>query len=236
MSNAHNPKVLAEGGTYYMFVIGWEPSVHTDLYKSTNLLDWQLVANGVLPTELNSVIKVNGMYYAYTTERARDTSDVYTSPNLTDFSRKAKGIVPGDDPGVYYEDGVFHLYFEKGEVECKNDGEKIGHATSSDGVHFTEQAPVIDSSDTDYDVGDPFVTKIGDTYHIIYDWNLDVSLDKIRHGTGKSPSNFDRGNIILTGRSNPGFSAVGDGWLVYADGRWNLFFEASPKSVWVAQQ
>lgn len=218
-----------------MFAIRWKPSVHTDLFKSSDMLNWSLEAENVVPSETNSVVKVNDRYYAYTTEMGRDTTDLYTATDPTDFRLERRNILPGDDAGVYYEDGLFHAYWEKGKVESPYDAEKIGHSVSPNGIDgWAEHSPVVDSSDSDYDVGDPFVTKIGEKYHMLTDWNLDKPLDNIRYYVGDNLYDFERGDIILNGSEEPRFGGVvGDGWLVHAEGKWWMFFESGGKQVWV---
>lgn len=93
----------------------------------------------------------------------------------------------------------------------------------------------MNSSATDYDIGDPEPLMIGNTFHMMADWNLDSSLDQIRHFYGDNFCSLENGPIV---RDNyPRGSDVGDGRLVYWENEWKMYYEthADNDEVWVAE-
>lgn len=83
-----------------------------------------------------------------------------------------------------YEDGVYHLFYRAVEHSgftnhdnwsdpgCRYDS-CVGHATSTDGINFTcKDEPVVrwvhNNGHGTLDYQDPRVTKIGDTYYMVY--------------------------------------------------------------------
>jgi predicted GH43/DUF377 family glycosyl hydrolase len=83
--------------------------------------------------------------------------------------------------GAIYVDGLFHLFYRGANNRFKLTTEKplehekfvsaIGHAISTDGVHFARfDQPVLTGSGQQeaWGVEDPRITQIGDTYYMLY--------------------------------------------------------------------
>jgi hypothetical protein len=250
----HNPMPIRWNGDWYMYTIdgdfsgGW---VNTDLWKRTADGKWELFENDVIENhEVNDVCVVDGTVIAYAGQTG---ITVWTGSNLTDLTKR--GRVPvgdGGDPGCHYDPdtGKVHLYYESGDPpDTGFSGEYLGHSVSPNGVtDWSELEPVIDTTNTDYDVGDPRLVKVGPYYHLFVDWNRQAPLEQIAHYYGKNYSDFDRGEVIVAGSAvHPSSEeaiegdrarAVGDGAPRYIDGKWKLFFEAGTPNggeIWSAE-
>lgn len=83
------------------------------------------------------------------------------------------------NPAVVYENGIFHLLYRACDQPFRFDApvpaarftSVIGHATSRDGIHFErDPAPVLAGQGPQeaWGVEDPRITRISDTYYMLY--------------------------------------------------------------------
>mgnify|MGYP003869143147 CR=1 FL=1 len=106
------------------------------------------------------------------------------------------------NPAIIYEDNTFHLFY-RATVHLEGDHNKssIGHAVSEDGVHFERfDKPILSYDETDYDfagVEDPRITKIGDTYYIVYNCYTKVYPPKVGMASSKDLYNWQREGVII---------------------------------------
>lgn len=226
-------------------------NVNTDLYKRGSDGAWNLHENNVLTgVEVNDVCVVDDTIYAYA---GQEGTVVYTGKTPTDLTKRATVAESIGDPGCHYDPntGDFHLYYEQGDPgDTGFSGERIGHSVSPDGINDWEHLePVVDTTDTDFDVGDPRLIKVGDTFHLFVDYNREETLERIAHYYGSGYSNFERDQVVVTGSqynapsderavSHPFANGVGDGSPRFIDGVWKLFFEANTDcggEIWVAE-
>ena len=84
--------------------------------------------------------------------------------------------------GITYDNGLFHMFYRAADRDfeaLKYDHPRkdlkftstIGYAVSTDGVHFNRlEQPVFygESAQEDWGVEDPRISKIGDTYYMLY--------------------------------------------------------------------
>jgi hypothetical protein len=137
----------------------------------TNKNDWQFVDNGIqYPTKssgnsVDTMIRVNGTWYAYTGD---DGGNVFTSRSLTGNWNKHSTNKKLNDIGVIYENDTFHAFYEYNPSGLS--GEKIGHATSPNGItNWTFHQPVYNSTDG-YKTGDYEVIKHDGVYFMLADY------------------------------------------------------------------
>ncbi|MFC7141571.1 family 43 glycosylhydrolase [Halosimplex aquaticum] len=149
-----------------------------------------------------SIIEDGGTYYAYGTETPNDIIPIAESSDMVEWSYIGAALsqTPGwhpteSDPGCWapdirYHDGQYHLYYSLSVWGSDNAG--IGLATSDtpDGP-FTDQGPVIQSSDLDLTNcidadtvivdGQPWM--VWGSYEGIYAVQLNDAMDDIVPGT-----------------------------------------------------
>ncbi|AZR73256.1 glycosidase [Anoxybacter fermentans] len=113
---------------------------------------------------------------------------------------------------VLYENGLFHLFYRASDQPFYLDSEKplqekkftssIGYAVSKDGIHFnrlTEPVYTGEGEQEDWGVEDPRITRLGDTYYMLYtgfggrDWN-DF---RICMATSKNLIDWKRKGVVL---------------------------------------
>lgn len=238
----HNPIPILWEGEWYMYAIdgdfsgGW---VNTDLYKRADDGSWELFEDNVVPNhEVNDACVVDGIVIAF----AGQTGMTVWTGSLTDLTNRGEiSLDDGGDPGCFYDSGSgeIHIFYEKGDPpDTSYSGEYIGHAISSGAItEWEEQDPVIDTTDTDFDVGDPRVIRVGSGYHLFVDWNRSSPLERIAHYYGESLDDFERGEVVVAGSAlnevtgdaviSDRARLVGDGAPRYIDGEWKMFYEVS---------
>jgi hypothetical protein len=131
---------------------------------------------------------------------------------------------------VLFEDGIYHLWFT-GYNDDKSPLRLLGHATSSDGIHWKRDAenPIF----RDGWVEDMCVVKDGDTYFMFAEGKNDIahmltSKDKI-HWTERGPLDIRyKDGKPLT----PGPYGTPTVWV--EGGTWYLFYERGDQGVWLA--
>jgi beta-1,2-mannobiose phosphorylase / 1,2-beta-oligomannan phosphorylase len=102
---------------------------------------------------------------------------------------------------VVHEDGTFHLFY-RGVAHYPGDHNRscIGHAWSSDGVHFERRdTPVLRSGEVpgeDKGCEDPRVTRINGAYHMLYTaW--DEKESKIAMAVSADMRDWERRGVVL---------------------------------------
>ena len=173
------PSVLYEDGIYKMWYMGCATSVGTNAAlgyaTSPDGLNWtKLPGNPILqdPTEAvirTTVVKHQGTYYLFATDYqwndAPGNIRRWTSTDGLNWTDKTIVLRPGPTWEQHFQNigitidsqGIWHMLYTI-------DG-PFGYAYSKDGLHWTKhKTPVI----TDCYGGDPYLTKIGDTF---YTWH-----------------------------------------------------------------
>jgi len=144
-------------------------------------------------------------------ERLQDTPIL--SPNRNNDWEKAAVF----NAAAFYENGIFHLFYRASDNSFVLDSEKpdpkrkftsvIGHATSTDGIHFERSdKPVLApmGMNDSWGVEDPRLTKIEDTYYMVYtafggkDWS-DV---RVSMASSKDLVNWSWNAILLPDEPN----------------------------------
>ncbi|PSR00659.1 MAG: hypothetical protein BRD48_00575 [Bacteroidetes bacterium QS_9_68_14] len=147
-----------------------------DLYRSRDAASgWEKVAEDVIPsgggTNFNwGRIGPDGRYYLYRTVND-DHTELWVGETLTEIENQGT-VTQKSDTGGYYDPGTgtWHLYYEAIPAENSPCGYAIGHATSPDGVDWTDRGLVLDVRGRGgWKTGDPDVVRVGDTYHMFVD-------------------------------------------------------------------
>lgn len=167
----HDNAIHRHDGTTYLI-----SQYHcTHVYRSndsripTNGSDWEFVKSGALyPTKpsgksMDTILRAEGRWFAY----ARGF--VYTSESLTGKWTAHPINESLNDMGVFHENGTFHAYYEYNRTEGLS-GEKIGYATSPDGVsNWTYHDPVYEPTGG-YKTGDYEVIRHNGVYFMLADY------------------------------------------------------------------
>jgi uncharacterized repeat protein (TIGR01451 family) len=220
------PAVLKEGSSYRMWYTGDDGSGPSQigLATSTNGINWtKEAANPVLSPGQSweaegiraaSVISDSGLYKMWYT--GRDSSGVRrigyaTSPDGVTWTKDgsnpvldvgASGSWEDEDvsgPTVIKEGGTYHLWY------TGDDGitPRIGHATSSDGIHWTKDSanPVLDIGPPgDWDwlyVYGPNVVAYGGTYLLWYSGGTLPSAWQTGYALSSNGSSWTRGEMLI---------------------------------------
>lgn len=142
-----------------------------------------------------------------------------------------------------YEDGKFHLFYRAADkpfylnTETPEEENKyvstIGYATSNDGIHFTRyDEPILTGKGVQeaWGIEDPRITKIGDTYYMVYagfggrDWS-DVRISMLE---SKDLKNWGNRRILLN-EPNKDAAILPE----KVNGKYVLFHRRMP-SIWTA--
>jgi predicted GH43/DUF377 family glycosyl hydrolase len=147
------------------------------------------------------------------------------------------------NPAAFYKNGVFHLFYRAADKPFILDTEKpleenkftssIGYAVSHDGIHFKRfDEPMLTGKGVQeaWGMEDPRVTKIGDTYYMVYtgfggrDWT-DIRISMVE---SKDLLTWHNSRILLDEPNK-------DGALLpeKINGRYFLFHRRIP-SIWVS--
>lgn len=220
--STQNPIPFRENGSWYMYIMDHSVNTYTDLWEKVGNSNWTQIADNVTTYEITDVIRnETGYYYAYGGDINATlyiSNSTYDKQNFTEYGVLATGC---GDPGAFYDEetGMYHLFCENGTVESVHDGERVRHMVSPNGRDSWEDAgTAVESNYTDYDTGDPRVTKIGDYYHMNVDWSLDVAHHNVKHyyTTNINATPWTEDQISLDGGgTNDGIPNKGDAFLRY---------------------
>lgn len=177
---------------------------------------------------IDTMVRVNGTYYAY------QDSSVYLSRNISseDWTH-ASDCPPANDHGIYYDDetGLFHLFYEAGN-RSEHSGERIGHATSPNGVNnWTIHQPIY-TPPAGYKVGDFDIVERNGVYLLFGDYTQDhpeyevavwandnLYTNFTRIGTAMAPSDAGSGTLDGHGVQDPMVIANGSSrYVLFAHG------------------
>lgn len=145
---------------------------------------------------------------------------------------------------VIYEDNRFHLFYRASDNPFFLDTEKpeaenkftsvIGHAVSRDGINFERyEKPMLEpfGLNDDWGIEDPRVTKVDDTFYMIYsafggrDWNN----VKIAVASSRDLKNWEKGRILLDEEPNKDAALLPE----KVNNKFFLFHRRVP-SIWTA--
>ncbi|ACU74625.1 glycosidase PH1107-related [Catenulispora acidiphila DSM 44928] len=183
-------RLLALMGLLAASLIGPATASHASDYTSSNLPDWAI-----------------GPF----TRQAQPTPAPVLSPTGTGW--ESQHVL---NPGVVYRNGAYQMLY-------RADGggpDQIGHATSTDGLHFTRDAanPVIQDNVLPYESGgvtDPRLYELNGTYYSFvaaYDWSksppqtiMETTSTDLVHWTTAVPivhTNYDPA-VVTDGNDTP---------------------------------
>lgn len=136
----------------------------------TNGSDWEFVDNGGLypakesGNSVDTMLRAEGQWYAYV------GGAVFTSESLTGEWEEHPLNETLNDMGVFHENGTFHAYYEYNREDGSLSGEKIGYATSPDGVsNWTYHDPVYTPTN-EYKTGDYEIVEHDGVYFMFADY------------------------------------------------------------------
>jgi WD40 repeat protein len=185
-----SPYVVYDGSLYHMLFIGRRDEGDTRVYKigyatSSDGVQWDFYAQNPIQLESGNIDSIGPILYLngyYKMWYAKD-GDIYhartENPGDSPLSMKQCGDTPvitkgdvGEWDEVYavagsiiYENGMYKMWYT-GRTGTTN---KIGYATSPDGIYWTKYAgnPVYDDTNIDYE-GAPAVIHDSEGYKMYY--------------------------------------------------------------------
>lgn len=162
------------------------------------------------------------------------------SPNRKNDWEKAAVF----NAAAFYENGTFHLFYRASDNAFSLDSDKpdpkrkftsvIGHAASTDGIRFerSEKPVIVPTGVNDsWGVEDPRLTKIDDTYYMVYtafggrDWS-DIRVSMV---SSNDLVNWSRKMVLLPDEPNKDAALL----PVKINDRYFLFHRRVP-SIWTA--
>jgi predicted GH43/DUF377 family glycosyl hydrolase len=133
------------------------------------------------------------------------------------------------NPAVVKRGNEFVMLYR---AQDKNGTSRLGHATSSDGVHFIRRAKPVLEPATDYEqdggVEDPRLTKIKDTYYLTYT-GYNKKDAQLCLATSRNLIDWKRQGVILPaykGRWNVGWTKAGAILSHKINGKYWMYFMA----------
>ena len=192
-------QVIREADRFYMIYVQYDevrpPNACLELAISTDGADWEIHPESPVlspspgawdgwRTSYHSIARVGDTYYLYYTGIGDVFKDygigLATSRDLVHWERHPDNplLTPLGSgfektaiqvPCVYVEDGEWHLYY----LGMDGPNGHIGHATSSDGVHWQRDGsnPVLSRDESSWDglrISPQNILKHGDTYYLFF--------------------------------------------------------------------
>lgn len=165
-----------------------------DLYESRDFDEFRLVAADVEGAEFASNFnwgrRVDGVYYLFRTV-GEERTELWTGRSLTDL--RNRGVVLNEsDTGGFYDPttGTWHLYYEEKFGATGENGDALGHAVSTDALHWDRQGTALDVREEDWQTGDPDVVQVDDRYYLFVDETTEHPRYHVQVAVSENLSSF----------------------------------------------
>jgi len=226
----------------YLLSVNDNSNNTTDLYESSDLSTWSLVANDITPdltddggTNLQDYAKVDGTYHVYASLNDNKTIR-FSGPDFQSLTNEGVVIEDRSDCGVWYDGSTYYLYTEGEPYQGQpTSNELLVHTSGNPGGPFELQGVAVDVSDRVWHTGDPCIIDAGDHYDMFMDrsinhatytialarstdlLNWEVVDDGITHYTGGDMQVLDIGDRLVSFTEFTGINRGQNGV-----GRWDV--------------
>lgn len=165
-----------------------------DLYESRDFETFRLVAEDLEGDEFASNFnwgrQVDGVYYLFRTV-GEERTELWTGRSLTDLTNRGVVLNESDTGGFYDpETETWHLYYEQKFGAEGENGDALGHAVSTDALHWDRRPLALDVRGEGWQTGDPDVVQVDDTYYLFVDETTEHPRYHVQVAVSENLSSF----------------------------------------------